>query len=646
MCGICGKFALEADGRVDEKLIRDMAALIAHRGPDDEGFHIDGRIGLGQRRLSIVDLSGGHQPMTNEDGAVWIVFNGEIYNHSELRPDLEARGHRYSTRSDTETILHAYEEYGTDCVARLRGMFAFAIWDSRRQCLFAARDRFGIKPFYYWHNARGFVFASEMKSILREPEVDTAFDPIALYDYFTFKFIPGPRTPFRAIHRLQPAHWLRVQDGAVEVKRYWQPDYRGLSAGSEAEHLEQLESLLSEAIRDHLMSEVPQGVFLSGGVDSSLLTLQMSALLDEPVRTFSIGFEGHGGFDERLYADDVARACATRHHAYDCPPASVDMLPDILWHIEEPLADAAMLPLYTLCHQANKEVKVVHCGDGGDEGFGGYSRFYWDRYAALYGRVPAAIRQGLLEPLFRAGQQLPWALKELSRRAEKYTRFAALPPPARYTNWFTLIADDIKHQLLHPDFLREVGMHRSTEVFESLFSDADALGLDALGRNQYCDLHSFIPDDLMLKADKIAMSAGLEGRFPFLDHRLIEFGLSLPDHHKIRGKQMKLPLKKLLARYMPKDFVYRGKQGFEVPISTWFKRDLDQTLRDTIQACKTGGDTILNVTYLEQMVQRLHAGDPVVGRQLFVVFVFQRWRDLFEHPRQLIQERLRTTPSA
>ncbi|EFK95596.1 asparagine synthase (glutamine-hydrolyzing), partial [sediment metagenome] len=583
------------------EIITDMARMMTHRGPNDEGFYVDGQVGLGHRRLSIIDLAGGHQPISNEDNSAWIVFNGEIYNHADLRRTLEAKGHQYRTSSDTETILHAYEEYGPDCVHRLRGMFAFAIWDARQRSLLLARDRFGIKPLYYWCGIDRMSFASEIKAILVDPDVDVSLDATALYDYFTFKFIPGPQTPFKEIRRLQPGHLMVVKDGRVRAERYWQPEFNGLSDRPCSVHLEELEGHLKEAIGEHLMSEVPQGVFLSGGVDSSLITALMAGIVEEPLRTFAIGFEGYRGFDESAYAEQVAATFGTNHKTFFCRPSSIACLSDVLWHIEEPLADAAMIPLYELCHQAAQEVTVVHCGDGGDEGFGGYPRFYWDGYAGFYGKVPDMLRRGILAPMFSALQGVPGPLREIGRRAEKFSKYAGLSQSARYTNWFTLVDDEAKHALLTPDFLAEVGQHRSSDVFESIFADAGRLGLDSLSTNQYCELHSFVPDDLMLKSDKIAMAAGLEGRFPFLDHRLVEFGLSLPPSHKVGFRQLKVLLRQLLARYLPKDFVYRRKQGFEVPVDSWFRAELDTELRNTIAAGEVATDGILNSAYIDGM---------------------------------------------
>jgi asparagine synthase (glutamine-hydrolysing) len=637
VCGICGKLIHDPGGRVEPALVEDMTLLLAHRGPDDRGTWDGGHVGLGHRRLSIIDLGGGHQPIANEDGSAVIVYNGEVYNHAELRRDLEQRGHVYRTRTDTETILHAYEEYGPSCVERFRGMFAFAIWDDRRKRLFLARDRFGIKPLYYHERPGGIVFASEIKAILADPDVMVTPDAAALYDYFTHKFIPGPRTPYREIKRLQPAHWMTVEHGRVTVEQYWHPRLTP-SRGTEPEHLERLDDLLTESIREHLMSEVPQGVFLSGGVDSSLITALNAGLVNEPLRTFSVGFGGRRGFDETSFAEQAAHAFGTGHRVFECTPADADSLPDIFWHVEEPLADAAMIPLHRLCREASREVTVVHCGDGGDEGFGGYTRFFWDRYAGLMAGVPRPVREGVILPLARLAEKFPGRAAEFARRVAKFTRFAALPDAERYMNWFTLIDDATKRGFMTPDFLGQVGAHRSAEAFEASFAEAAAFGLDPFATRQYCELSRFVPDDLMLKSDKIAMASGLEGRFPFLDHRLVEFGMSLPPNHKIRGGETKVLLKKLLARHLPKSFVHRRKQGFEVPVTDWFKGGLDAALLDEVDS---DDDGILDKNAVRALADRMHRGDPAAGRQLFVVFMYRQWRRVFRNPKAACLERLR-----
>jgi len=640
MCGIAGKLNSDPSRPVSPELLADMCTLMTHRGPDDEGIHTEGPVGLGHRRLSIIDVGGGHQPISNADDSHWIVFNGEIYNHQELREELEQQGFHYKTHTDTETILHAYAAYGTDCVAKMRGMFAFAIWDARKQRLLLARDHFGIKPLYYTQTTDAFLFASEMKALFLDDAVDEALDLTAIYDYFTFKFVPGPRTPYQAIQKLPQGHWMTVTGDRVRIERYWQPTVAQPMPGRESEHLEALERLLHDVVDEQRMSEVPLGVFLSGGVDSTLIALLHSKLTDQPVSTFAMGFHGQKGFDESNYARQAAEACGARHHEFHCGPESVADLPDMLWHVEEPLSDAAMLPLFTLCREAAKHVTVVHCGDGADEAFGGYPRFFWDEVATQFGRVPGPLRKGLLAPAFRALQRLPEPARNLGRRGDKFCQYAGLSPARRYLNWFTMVPDETKHQLLHPELLDAVGEHRSAVIFEALFQDARQLGLDSLGQRQYCELHNFVPDDLMLKADKLAMASGLEGRFPFLDPRLVEFGLSLPTGEKMGPRHLKILLKKLLAKHMPHDFVYRKKQGFEVPVTSWFRASLNEELNDMVRDLGSDGDSLFNPAYLQTMLTRLHGGDSTAGRHAFSVYVFEHWRRRFASPRNACREYL------
>lgn len=640
MCGICGKILFDREAVLSPHLVQDMTAMLAHRGPDDHGTYVHGPVGLGHRRLSIIDLAGGHQPLSNEDDSIWLVFNGEIYNHEELRSGLEAKGHRYKTRTDSETIVHAYEEYGTGCVEHFRGMFAFALWDPRDRSLFLARDRFGIKPLYYRLDAHSFSFASEVKALLIDPEFEATLDPVAIYDYFT-SFVFGTNSTYREIKRLAPSHWMVVKDGRTRTERYYRPEIDpNVAQCSEAENLDRLEHLLRQAMQEHMMSEVPQGTFLSGGVDSSLITILMSKLVDQPVKTFTIAFEGVKGFDESHYARQVAERYGTDHHVFNCTPEHIGLLPEVLWHLEEPLADAPAIALMMLCREARKEVTVVHCGDGGDEAFGGYTRFYWDQYADSYVKIPAVIRNGILAPFFRLAQRFPGAIRDVGRRAEKFTRFSSLGPAARYMTWFSVAPDAVKQQMLQPDFLAEVGKHRSVEVFETLLAEGESLGLDRLGVMQYHDLYSFISHSLMLKGDKIAMSVGLEGRYPLLDHRLVEFGLSLPQNQKMSRTQLKLPLRKILARYMPNNFVYRRKQGFGLPIEDWFRTSLKENLREAIHEDATAEDGILNSEYLQNMAERLHAGDPHIYQNLWSVYVFQEWRKVYSRPNQVCREHL------
>jgi len=643
MCGICGKFQYHPEARVPERAVHDMATLIAHRGPDDEGFHFDGSVGLGFRRLSIIDVSGGHQPMSNEDDRVWIVFNGEIYNHRELRAELVAKGHVFKTHADTETILHLYEEEGERCAERLRGMFAFAIWDARDRSLFAARDRFGIKPFYYRDSPEGFAFCSELKPLLYDAGGDDALDPAAVSDYFS-SFVYGERTMFQSVRRLPPAHWLRVRDGRVDMRRYWQPSIDPAVARRSAEdNTAALKALLRDVMRDHMMSEVPQGAFLSGGVDSSLIAILMDEAGGRPVQTFCSTFPGGGTFDESGYAAKVAEAFHTNHREVPCLPEHLALLPKVLWHLEEPLADAPTIALYQLCQEASKHVTVVHCGDGGDEAFAGYTRYYWDRYANAFNHVPRALRHGLLPPLWRAMQAAPGPLRNLGRRAEKFSRYSELPEAERYMSWFCVNPESVKQRMLTPEFQAAAGDHRSAAFYEVLFADARVCGADELGTLQYCDLHNFVPYSLMLKGDKLTMAASIEGRFLWLDHRIVEFGLSLPPGQKMRGRHTKVPPREIFQSYWDNPDVWRPKQGFSVPIEDWFKGALREEMESTVQAAREDSLGVVRPEAIQAMAEQLLAGDPHVWPHLWSVYVFYAWRKVFADIRRDCAEAIRTT---
>ncbi len=641
MCGICGKLNFDREKPVEQRLLNGMCQLLAHRGPNDEGLYFDGPLGLGHRRLSIIDIAGGRQPLSNEDDTIWIVFNGEIYNHSELRKELEEKGHRFRTRCDTETIVHAFEEFGFECVTRLRGMFAFAIWDSNRKTLFCARDRFGIKPLYYRLGRQSFSFASEVKPLLLDDECEDLLDTHGVFDYFT-SFVFGERTMFGDIRRLLPSHWLSICEGQVRTQRYWWPEIdTEVQRRTPEQNLEALDALLREVVADHMMSEVPQGTFLSGGVDSSLTTILMSQLVDQPLKTFTISFSGHRGFDESRYAKEVADAYRTEHRVLECTPNHISLLPEVLWSLEEPLADAPTIALLMLCREASKEVTVVHCGDGGDEAFGGYTRFYWDQYAGMYNRIPAPVRSMLLMPAYRGLQHLPGPFRNFGRRAEKFSGFCSLPDARRYMTWFSNVPETVKHRMLTQDFLLSNDDYDSAANFEQLFQEGRDLGLSALGIRQYHDLYAFCPHSLLLKGDKLTMSAGIEGRYIWLDDRIVNFGLSLPDEQKMGLLHIKLAPRRLLERYMSKEFVWRKKQGFAVPIEDWFKGALKESLDEAVSDAATSQDGVLDGRYLQRLVRELHAGNPHVWPYLWVAYVYQQWRGAFTAPKATCRERLR-----
>lgn len=627
----------EAGAQPEPRLIEEMSRLLAHRGPNEEACHFSGPLGFGFRRLSIIDVAGGHQPMTNEDGSLWLVFNGEIFNYRELREELLGRDHLFRTVSDSEVILHLYEELGADCVQRLRGMFAFAIWDQRDQSLFLARDRFGIKPLYYRHGTKSFSFASEVKPLLLDPECDDALDERAIYDYLS-SFVFGERSMFKDIRRLLPSHWMRVKQGRVETRRYWQPHIveRVRRARAE-ENIERLHALLKEAMQGHLLSERAQGAYLSGGVDSSLITALMSEASWHQVETFCSTFPGGGAFDESGYAADVARRLNTRHHEVPCTWEHLALLPKVLWHLEEPLADAPTIALYQLCQEASRHVTVVHCGDGGDEGYGGYTRYYWDRFATAWGRVPASLRHGPAMAAFRALQHLPGG-RNVGRRAEKFTRYVDLSPAERYMGWFCVTPEDVKQQLLSPGFAQRMNDAPSSLHFQQLFDEAQALGFDSLSTLQYVDLYNFVPYSLMLKGDKLTMAAGIEGRFLWLDHPVVEFGLSLPPAQKMKGRHTKLAPRRVLERYIGGEAVWRPKQGFGVPIEDWFKGSLRPVLEQTIEAARADEMEIINPVELRALCDQLLAGNPHVWPHVWSVYVLYQWREVFSRGREKVRE--------
>jgi asparagine synthase (glutamine-hydrolysing) len=536
MCGILGMVGSPPSGALD------AVELMRHRGPDGEGRHVSERVGLAMRRLAIIDLETGDQPVANEAGDVVAILNGELYNYRELRAELSAAGHAFRGEGDVEVVPHLYEQHGDAFLERLRGMFALALWDERRGRLLLARDRFGIKPLYLAELGHGLAFASELAPLVAlgasaEP------DPEAVADYLALGYVPGERTGVQGARRLSPAHALVHEDGHTREWAYWRAEPRP----------GELETTLAEAVRLHLRSDVPLAVLLSGGLDSSLIASLAAAEVDEPLRTFTVGF-ARG--DEREHARAVARAVGSRHEELYVETNVADDLPEIAARLEQPLADPAAIPLWYLCRAVAAEVKVALAGDGGDEAFGGYSRYAWD---------PVAAR---LAPLSPIGRLLPerGGRKNLVRRASKLLRHAAKDEPQRYFSWFSLLDGDAR-----------------AVVFERLFADTSE-GLTSLGRLQHVDLRSFVPDDLMLKADKLSMAHSLELRVPFLDHRVVETGLGLPDREKVRGVRTKVAIRRLVERRFGRALARRPKQGFDPPLARWLDGELGGLAHDAVGA--------------------------------------------------------------
>jgi asparagine synthase (glutamine-hydrolysing) len=580
MCGISGKLYFDSTRLVEREVLERMNASLAHRGPDDAGIYCAGAVGLAHRRLSVIDLSpAGHQPMANEDGTIWIVFNGEIYNFLSLRPDLVQRGHRFRSQTDTEVILHLYEEVGPECVHRLRGMFAFAIWDAPRRRLFLARDRLGKKPLCYQQDGAAFRFASEVKAILQDPQVDPRPDPQGIAQYLTYGFLPGAASAFQGVKKLPPAHSLVCQDGRVEVVRYWRLRRDRKEQRSEAEWGEAILSHLTEAVRLRLISDVPLGAFLSGGIDSSAVVALMSRVAGGSVKTFSIGFE-EPEYDELAYARQVAARFGTEHHELVVRPDAVALLPKLAWHYDEPFADSSAVPTYCVAEMTRRYVTVALNGDAGDENFGGYDRYLANRLAASFDRVPGA---GLARRLIRAGLALgpPGGRRtSLLYRGRRFLEGLTEVPERRYAHWLCRFTGQRRGGLCAPEFLSAVGERDELETLLALYRESDApdFGDATLG----VDAALYLPDDLLVKVDIASMAHSLEARSPFLDHEFMEFAATIPFELKVRGRVKKYILKRALAGLLPEPILRRPKMGFGVPIDHWLRHELSELAHETL----------------------------------------------------------------
>jgi asparagine synthase (glutamine-hydrolysing) len=584
MCGICGKMYFDRSRQVDERLIRQMADVLRHRGPDDSGVFAAGCIGLGHRRLSIIDLTpAGRQPMANEDGSLQIVLNGEIYNYRELRPGLEARGHVFKSQTDTEVILHLYEELGPACVQQLRGMFAFAVWDARRQELFLARDRAGKKPLSYAIVDGSLIFASELKSLLKDPALQPDVDPEALHHYLTYQYVPGPQTIFKGVHKLPPAHTLLARNGDIKIERYWRLSYKDkLQLPKLEDYCDQLRHVFTEAVKIRLRSDVPLGAFLSGGVDSSATVAVMAQLLDRPVKTFSIGFDDKD-YDELTYAAMVARQYGTDHTEFVVKPEAVKILPDLIYQYDEPYADSSAIPTYYVAKLTREHVTVALNGDGGDESFAGYERYRADALAARYARMPHILQEGMR----RAANLLPYREYRwsFSRRLRRFLNGISDAPARRYVRWLCYFSNDMKDDLYTPAFNQAMAGHDSVSLTEEAYAASDAATL--LEKQLYADVTMYLPYDLLVKVDIASMANSLEARSPFLDHKVMEFAARLPVDLKLRGAQGKFLLKKAFEPMLPREILYRKKMGFGVPINRWLRTDLKQPAYDILLDSRT-----------------------------------------------------------
>ena len=566
MCGIAGRFNYDPLRPVARDVLEAMTDAVAHRGPDAAGYHLAPGIGLGHRRLSIIDLSTGDQPLTNEDGTIWTVFNGEIYNFAEVRAELAAHGHRFRTGSDTEVIVHGYEQWGERCVERFRGMFAFAVWDAPARRLILARDRLGVKPLYYAEiPGRGVVFGSELKSLLEDPDVPREWRPESIDAYLTLLYIPAPDTIYKGVHKLAPGHVLVAEKGSVRSSRYWDLQFTGDGeARREEEYLEQLDALLSESVALRQIADVPLGAFLSGGIDSSAVCAYMVATSSRPPVTISVGFD-HARYDELAHAKRVAGHLGCEFHPRTVTPDIVSLLPKLAWHFDEPFADSSAVPTYYVSQAARELVTVALSGDGGDELWAGYSRHrveHWEQHARRALGPVRAIAGAL-------GRALP-----LSVKGARALRHLGADPDQAYAlkHAYGMFEPDAKARLYTTDFAASV---RGADPFAS-FRDAyrRCRSLDPVDRGLYTDVHTYLVDDILTKVDRMSMAVSLEAREPLLDHRLLEFAATVPVSLKIKNGRGKYLLRKALEKKIPREILDRGKQGFEAPIGEWLRGPL------------------------------------------------------------------------
>jgi asparagine synthase (glutamine-hydrolysing) len=601
-----------------------MLAAIEHRGPDDRGILLRGGLAMGMQRLSIIDLAGGKQPISNEDGTITIVFNGEIYNYRELQADLRARGHALRTSSDTEVIVHLYEEMGEDCVTSLRGMFGFAIWDSARQSLFIGRDRLGIKPLYYKDDCGTLIFASEIKSILRHPDVVASLNPEALGHFISLKYVPAPETMFAGIHALPPAHTLTCDRNGIRMRQYWNLSFAGGETNKDSEETcaEKLEALLRESVRLHLVSDVAFGAFLSGGVDSSLIVSLMHQMMNVPVKTFSVGFQGGGteAFSELPYARLVAAHSQTEHHEiYLRPDDLVNLAEKVVWHLDQPIADNACLANYMVSKLAAQHVKMVLTGEGGDELFAGYARYAGEQLSSLFHFVPGPARSLALT----LANRMP------GLRREKIALLALCQTDevTRIVNWFPLFNRSRKPSLLSGELFEQLADPYAEEVFRAQLDKADSK--ERLSRMLYVDTKLWLPDDLLARGDKTSMANSLEARVPLLDHKLVEFAASLPSNMKVNRLAGKYLLKKVASKWLPSQVITRKKEGFPMPFSLWFRNECRPFVHDLLSPETVKRRGLFNSTYVQTLLKEHDSGVADHRDQIWGLLSVELWHRAF-----------------
>ncbi len=633
MCGIVG--ILDIFLIPERSLVEEMCRIMKHRGPDGEGYYIEGTTALGHRRLSIIDLEGGKEPLSNEDETVWITYNGEIYNFLELKKELIEKGHRFRTKSDTETIVHAYEEYGTRCLEKLRGMFAFGIWDERRKTLFLARDRLGKKPLYYYMDDKKFVFASELKAILQDKSIKREINTKAVADYLTYNYIPFPETIFKNIYKLPPAHSMTVrivQDVQnsntgikqgerleLSVQQYWDvqyiPDY-SLSADDWATALREK---LKEAVKLRLISDVPLGAFLSGGIDSSTIVALMSMVQNSPVKTFSIGFKEED-FSEINYAQQIAKRFGTEHYELIVEPDALEVLPRLAWEFDEPFADSSAIPTYYVSKMARQHVTVILSGDGGDETFAGYRRYLWANDMHRYNWLPSTLKKilfGIPAALLPEGIKGKGMLTHLSK--DPFERYAGLNTFGGHYYLENVLSKDVV-----ADIKENYNGNHSNYLFLKKYYDA-CKSDDYLTKIQYVDTKTYLAEDILTKVDRASMLCSLETRAPLLDHEVVELAARIPSPLKIGNNETKHILKMAMKDILPDEILFRKKMGFGVPLVHWFKKDLAEYARDVLLSRKAVERNIFNQNYIQSMLNNHQKKGRDLSARIWALLFFEHW---------------------
>ncbi|GHO91683.1 asparagine synthetase B [Reticulibacter mediterranei] len=619
MCGICGIYNASSKETASRAIIERMTRLMTHRGPDDNGLHLDGPLGLGFARLSIIDLDGSHQPMCNETGEIWLVFNGEIWNYQALRRELEKKGHRFRTKGDSETILHAYEEYGTDCVAHLHGMFGFAIWDSCRQRLFLARDRAGKKPLYYTCVDGNFIFASEIKALLGHPHVRREPDVQALADFLSIRYVPAPATLFANIYKIRPGHWLLYEHGTIRETCYWDYTFSRTEQRSIEEYIQNIKQHIYRAVEERMIADVPVGALLSGGVDSSIISGVMSRLSRHKVETFAVGFD-HPDYSELPYARLVADHFGTNHHELLVQSSDLTRYwPQLTWHRDEPVSEPSDLGIYLVSKLARQYVKVVLSGEGGDELFAGYPKYIVDWMARYYQLLPMTIRNSMIMPLL---EHLPYSMRKLKQAARNLSE----PAPERWMSWFGIFNGHFKESLLANEVKQCIDLDASRQFKSWLAANPQCDDLSAM---LYLDTKIWLPDNLLMKGDKMTMAASLELRVPLLDHQLIEYAATIPSQSKIRPFQAKYLLKQTFADFLPAPILTRKKMGFNVPTGIWFREGQRGIITRLLLSERLRQRGYFNNRFIASMVRDHLEGRTNYQAQLFTLASLELWFRVF-----------------